>query len=384
MLQLQIADPNVSTGSVAVSWCLDHEVLKELANQGLHDPQIVIVVAPTEKYHISKESRRVVPLKDLMTYIECRSAGPNKIYALISFREPKDAREHYLSKEDGAYRNNVLDYDGESYSSRLIGQEDPDDIEAGNYKYLSEPLAINVPKGVFAPEPPKWEKAWVNLFFRSKTVDQCDYRRRRLFAYSIQLLIVGFNLLVRSLILLLGLLTGARDLSLKYLNPITYRWKDTFEIWESGSVFIKHQPEDDNAGEELAYIPPGYLLRSFWLAPLMPLFSIPVGLLVWFHHPYWALSILLIVFLALPVLLVTISYLATNGNGGRLFRKTWKYVTNLFTTDELWYLQQEDMQLITCNSDKSPTTYKSLPARKKTVRLRFQNLKTKVCKPFSV
>jgi hypothetical protein len=124
----------------------------------------VIVVAPTKNYHIKKESRKVVPLKDLMTYIECRAAGPSKVYGLITFREPKEAREHYLSKEDRAYQNNVLDYDGESYSSRLIGQESRDAIESGNYKYLSEPLTISVPKGVFAKDPPKWEKAWVNLF----------------------------------------------------------------------------------------------------------------------------------------------------------------------------------------------------------------------------
>lgn len=384
MLQLQIADPNVSTGSIGVSWCLDHEVLKELADQGLHDPQIVIVVAPTEKYHTSKESRRVVPLKDLMTYIECRASGPSKIYALISFREPKDAREHYLSKDGGVYQNNVLDYDGESYSSRLLGQEDRSDRESGNYKYLSEPIAITVPKAVFAKEPPKWEKPWVNLFFRSKVIDQCDYRRRRLFAYSIQLLIVGFNLFLRSLILLLGLLTGARSWSFRFLNPITYKLKETWEIWEGGSIFIRHQPEDEDPDEKLKYVPPGYLLRSFWLAPLMPLISIPVGLFYWTHHPYIATSILLGLFLVAPALLVLISYLATNGNGGRLVKKVWHGITNMFTSDELWYLNQEDMQLITCNTDKSPTTYKSLPARKKTVRLRFQNLKTKVCKPFSV
>lgn len=383
MLQLQIADPNVSSGSVGVSWCLDHEILKELAAKGLHDPQIVIVVAPTKHYHTAKESRKVVPLKDLMTYIECRVAGDNKIYGLISFMEPKKAREHYLVKEDGVYLNNVLDYDGESYSSRLLGQEDSDDIDSGNYKYLSEPLAISVPKGVFAPEPPKWEKQWVNLFFRSKVIDQCHYRKRRMFAYSVQLLIVGFNLLVRSVLLLLGLLTGARDLSLKYLNPISYRWKDVFEIWERGSIFIFRQPEDENPNEDLKYIPAGYLFRSFWLAPLMPLIAIPVLLLYWFGHPVWASGILLSLFLFLPALLVGTSYLAVNGNGGRIVKKVWGTVTNMFVSDELWYMQQEDMQLITCNTEKKPTTYNSIPAKRKTVRLRFQNLKTKVCKPFS-
>lgn len=184
--------------------------------------------------------------------------------------------------------------------------------------------------------------------------------------------------------MLLGLLTGARSWSLKFLNPITYKLRETWEIWEGGSIFIRHQPEDDNPNEELIYLPSSYLLRSFWLTPFMPLILIPVGLLYWFHRPYLATSILLLIFLVVPALLVVVSYLATNGNGGRLVKKAWKGITNMFTSDKLWYLQQEDIQFITCNTNKSPLTYKSFPARRKTIGLRFQNLKTKVCKPFSV
>lgn len=383
MLQLQIADGNISSGSVAVSWCLDHEVLKDLADQGLLDPQVVVVVAPTKNYHLSKESRRVVPLKDLMTYIECRAAGNSKIYGLISFRKPKEAREHYLAKEDGAYRNNVLDYDGEGYSSLLLGQEDNEDRTNGTYKYLSQPLEIEVPKAVFAPEPPQWEKPWVNMFFRQKVVDQCNYRRRRLFAYLVQPWIIGFNLLIRTILLVLGLLTGARNWSLKYLNPITYIWKDTWDIWEDGSIFIRHQPEDENPDVNLKIITPSYAVRSFWPTLFMPLFVIPIGLFLWYHHPVVASLIVFVPVLGV-LLACLVSYLVANGNGGKLLRKAWNGVTGLFESSELWYMQQDDIQLITCSKDKGPLTYKNLPARRKTIRLRFQNLKTKVCKPFSV
>ena len=383
MLQLQIADANVSSGSVAVSWCLDHEVLKELASQGLHDPQVVVVVAPTKNYHLSKESRKVVPLKDLMTYIECRAAGNNKIYGLVSFRKAKEAREHYLAKEDGVYRNNVLDYDGETYSSLLLGQEDREDRDNGTYKFLSQPLEIEVPKGVFAPEPPKWEKPWVNHYFRQKVVDQCHYRRRRLFAYLVQPFIVLFFSLVKSLILLAGLLTGARSLSLKYLHPLTYGWKDTFEIWEKGSLFVKHLPEDDVESTDLKFLTPSYALRSFWALLFMPLFSLPIVWLLLRHHPVIAGLIAFV-----PIFIIGIfclmAYLVSRGNASRLFKSAWEGLNNLFVSDKLWYLDQEEVQLITCTGDKGPLTYKNLPAKRKTVRLRFQNLKTKVCKPFSV
>jgi hypothetical protein len=384
MLQLQIADANISGGSVAVAWCLDHEVLNELAKKGVIDPQVIIVVAPTSNYHLSKESRKVVPLKDLMTYIECRASGKNKIYGLISMRQAKEAREHYLAKEDGAYRNNVLDYDGETYSSRLLGVEDEYDIEKKTYKYLSPPLEIEVPKGVFAPEPSAWEKNWVNHFFRQKVVDQCDFRRRRLFAYLVQPFIIGFFNLVRSVILLAGLLTGARNLSLKYLlHPLTYGLKDTFEIWEKGSLFIQHLPEDKAESTDLKFLTPSYAFRSFWALLFMPLFSLPIVWLLLRHHPVVA-GLIAFVPIFFIVLLCLIAYLISRGNASRLLNKAWDGLNNLLTSDKLWYLDQEEVQFITCTNDKKPTTYKSLPARRKTIRLRFQNLKTKVCKPFSV
>lgn len=384
MLQLQIADANISGGSVAVSWCLDHEVLKALADQGLVDPQVIVVVAPTKNYHISKESRKVVPLKDLMTYIECRASGKSKIYGLISMRKGKEAREHYLAKEDGAYRNNVLDYDGETYSSRLIGAEDDEDVRNGTYKMLSPPLEIEVPEAAFAPEPSAWEKVWVNHMFRRKVVDQCDFRRRRLFAYIVQPWIIFFQNLIRSFILLAGVLTGAKKLSLKYLfHPLTYGLKETFEIWEKGSIFIQRLPEDDTESTDLKFLTPSYAFRSFWALLFMPLFSIPIVWLALRHHPYIAGVIAAVPILTLMIFCL-MAYLVSRGNGSRLFKKAWDGVNNLLTTDKLWYLDQDEVQIITCNTDKKPLTYKNLPARRKTIRLRFQNLKTKVCKPFSV
>jgi hypothetical protein len=358
-------------------------VLKLLAEKGLPDPQVVVVVAPTKNYHLSKESRKVVPLKDLMTYIECRAAGDNKIYGLISFRKAKDAREHYLTKEDGVYLNNILDYDGETYSSNLIGQESYEDRQKETYRFLSQPLAIEVPKAVFAPEPPKWERPWVNHYFRQKVVDQCHYRRRRLFAYLVQPFIVLFFSLVKTLLLVLGLLTGARAWSTKYLHPLTYGLKDTFEIWEKGSYFVKHLPEDEEESTDLKFLTPTYALRSFWALLFMPLFSLPI---IWFllrHHPVIAglIAFVPIFFIGLFCL---IAYLISRGNANRLFKKAWDGLNNLLTSDKLWYMDQDEVQLITCSGDKGPLTYKNLPARRKTVRLRFQNFKTKVCKPFSV
>ena len=49
----------------------------------------------------------------------------------------------------------------------------------------------------------------------------------------------------------------------------------------------------------------------------------------------------------------------------------------------IWYLEQENTDLLVCSPDKKITSINDLPSNKKTIYLRFQDLKSKVCRPFS-
>lgn len=51
--------------------------------------------------------------------------------------------------------------------------------------------------------------------------------------------------------------------------------------------------------------------------------------------------------------------------------------------DALWYMDQEELEMLTCNPDRKAYTFSNLPNKKKTLGLRFSNLKSKVCRPFS-
>src|SRR5579864_7887910 len=115
MLQLQVASNDVSNGNLAVAWCVDAETLKTLADRNISDPQVVIITAPTEHYHPTKEYRKIVPLKDLMTYVEFKSSGPNKIWAFISVRKPKETKNRYLRREDGVFYTDLLQVDGSDF-----------------------------------------------------------------------------------------------------------------------------------------------------------------------------------------------------------------------------------------------------------------------------
>jgi len=394
MLELQITDNDVSTGSAQISWCLDVEMLKELADRGVKDPQLVIVVGSEGETHdIRKEVRKVVPLKDLMTYMEFRSAGKNRVWGVVSYLSKKQARSRYLTKEDGRFSTDVVDCDGEQYAPWLLALESAEAQQAEQYKSLSTPIPVEVPKEIFAKEPAVWEKNWVNHFFRNKVVDQCDFRRRRLFAYLVQPFLIGGKMLGTFIVLLAGLLTGARSWSIKYLlRPLTYSPVDAGNIWNNGTIFIRHQKEDDEPGfpSHFNQPTPWYFIRSFWPLPFMPVFVITAALLAYFHKFQQLIVLGGVIggaFLLVLAIIVAMCY------GGKMFFWTPK-VPKFFVwlldkilgepDNELWYLKPEEQELIVCSEKKSHLTYKQIPARRKTVRLRFQNLKSKVCRPFSL
>jgi hypothetical protein len=165
MLELKVASRDVTNGNIAISWCVDPAAVQYLAASKLNDPQVVIVVAPTENYHARREYRKVVPLKDLMTYLECRTAGENQIRAFISTKSKKDSRGRYLAREDGFYKTDILTEDGKEWSHIFHGTYESHTTENGEQEkvYVRHPdlpaptMLVNVPAGVFAKEPAKWE-----------------------------------------------------------------------------------------------------------------------------------------------------------------------------------------------------------------------------------
>jgi hypothetical protein len=51
--------------------------------------------------------------------------------------------------------------------------------------------------------------------------------------------------------------------------------------------------------------------------------------------------------------------------------------------DYLWYMDPEEMAAIVCSGVKKPLKVSDLPSKKRTLKLRFQELKSQVCKPFA-
>jgi hypothetical protein len=354
MFEIKVADTDVSGGTIPVSWCLDVETLKKLSDDSIRDPQVVIVTAPVNNYARNKEYRQVFPLKDLMGYVEFRSAGENKIWAFISGKKAKDAKNEYLSKSQGKYITDILESDNSGWSWIFHANRTPD---GKCYPaFGAEPLTVNVPTGVFAPEPSEMEKVWVNHFFKDKCVDQCEFRRRRMFAYGLQPLLMLGQLVVRSFFLLAALLYGSKKISaMPLLHPLRHDMGDVLDTVYGRSIFF----------------------HRWWTVPFMPIILILITLISVSGKAPVIFALLATIGLVVGI----VAFFATESYVGVIdwIKKKLEGDPN----EPLWYVDQNEIDMLTCSPSRKPFTFKTLPAKKKTLSLRFNDIKSKVCRPFS-
>ena len=98
-------------------------------------------------------------------------------------------------------------------------------------------------------------------------------------------------------------------------------------------------------------------------------------------HLLTAFAVAVVVF----ALILSLVLFFASGFIGRVWSSISTWLVARKAQEEMpWYLDQEEMDLITCNPDiKNRTSLKGLPAKRRTIRLRFQDLKSRMCRPFS-
>lgn len=369
MLELHVADTDVTTGSISVGWCVSLDTLKELADNGIKNPVVVLVTSPEGEYSQGKQWRTVVPLKDLVGYVEFRSAGKNNIWGFIT-ENKRSAQNHFLetSSVTGNYSYSVLNHDATDWyrnpnfsTTAILEFNQLNAIKEELLGRLSKPVSVMVPEGIFAPEPAEWEKAWVNHYLgRNRPVDQCDFRRRRLFAYTVQLVLMFFGIMARLLITLFSSIMGLRGFTLQHvLHPMSHSLFDADELLQGGTWFIGR---GDN------------VFLNWIRLPLIPV-AYPIYAILYCTHAFVPVIFGVLVFGLVAAFILL---------GAYLVEKLTRHVIDKEKIDTAWYLNKEEMSYLVCNNDAvKATTIQDLPFAKRTVRLHFQNIKSKICRPFS-
>lgn len=355
MFELHVTDTNVSTGSIAVGWCLDKETLEALHEAGNKNPQVVLAIAPAgDDYNHSREVRKVVPLKDLVAYLEFKRAGKMNIWGFISkTNKPKDVQDQWLSKNSrNEYRCDILNPTGRTYNPEDDMWDPQDRLDSAS------PVTVEIPPQAFAKEPPVWEQRWVNDWFKTNPVDQCAFRRRRLFAYTVQPPLTVLMSILKMFLTVIAVLYGARDLSPTIPFHPYATLADAIDQLDNGTVFI------------------GRGKSTFWnwiRLPFMPFIALSAATIVGLMYVHGTLFSLLMGLLGLAAIGI--------GVVGSVFGYA-KYL-NWLESQDAWYLDDNEVNLIVCSNDKKPLTLDQLPSHHRTLRLRFRALKSQVCRPFA-
>ena len=392
MLKLIIGEEGkTQSATVPVRWCVDKETLENLVKIiEVLNPHILLVVVSDKK----EISRQLAPLDQLVEYIQFQRPGANKVFATIVWSDKKTEKERkknlwnrFLKKDDGDYSTTLI-YNGE-FEKELLKSIEFAEVE------------VVIPKELFAKEPPAWEKRWVNMWFETRPKDQCQYRRRRILAYTIQPPIVLFwlifakiipRLVVAVIFLILGFWFDFEDKKTKNFTWNPKKWKPIlnlkpiFHPWNYGfeDLFSKEFKDFADGAGPLIIAASAYII------------IIVITIYLFISGLRWLLN-----FVLKPIKpVIKAIYAATLqrffGFSDKMISKiikrmsqnhkeaTQTTIDKMFREKASAILQEYDRKnyqdILVCQEGLS-ANLSSLPKEKKTIHLRYMDLKSKVCKP---
>lgn len=391
MLNLIVSNPTVQSGTVPLSWCVDKATLQALAQRDAKDLMLLLVICRkgTELNSTMRESHeiRVVPLRDLMTFISFNKPGEYRIFARIVWShthgddDPRDAMlrtSPYCLFNGRTYRDDWAEQTkdpvrwDEAWFERHHGQNAKD-------LALAAELDLVVPAECFAPEPPEWEQRWVNWIFSRKPADECGYRKLKwFFAIPFQWIFFALIYLFRAVATLGSIaLLAWRGLDFRPLyQPLAV---DTDFIWRNADepLLLLSDEKEPHRFFRWTFIP----LAPLWVGILAgviatsPKIGFASGLLA-------ALAILGCVSLGIAIvgLIRTVNWLlAKPPERAGLAAEA----AESAPPPTPWYLRDEELHLIECSTAPRPLKVADLPKNRRTIHLRFTELKADVCRPFA-
>jgi hypothetical protein len=232
----------------------------------------------------------------------------------------------------------------------------------------------------FAPKPRDYKL--VQYWYDTKPLDQCHHRKRRFVAYLLTLTVLPLMQIAK----VLGFMFGNVVVGLTLIN-----WRSIFKPFTYGAYcgqrYWKVSDYADKNG--------GIKAKKWWRALLNWRLIIIYGLLAYsltilfaYIAPYLLPLLAILSCLALLVFLAVVIIYLLNKSGStsasRRFGRMRKTEQKLKKKNELLRQRQNrELEQIACYLLPEEISYATLPKEKKTVHLRFQHLKSTVCRPFA-
>lgn len=240
-------------------------------------------------------------------------------------------------------------------------------------------IDVEVDEALFAPEPAQWKKILVSRCFGNKGVDQCGFRKRLILSLIIEMIVQLFGVVVRPICLILVVLFACRSIPWKMIFSIrpTALWTD------SGSSFWFTDKEGRERDGWIAICNPVTALALAAIAFLVP--AIFFGIFNIRAHKGMSEEVYPIVgwgwwqtFFVINISAVGLGLVAIS-----LYWLVRKLVVHTSRDQDLKLSSVEMQQLQSQSSIPINLRWEAIPTEAKTLSLRFNHLKTKVCKPFA-
>lgn len=268
-------------------------------------------------------------------------------------------------------------------------------------------LGVVVPEEMFAKSPPRWMQ-WLGNFYNweKAAVDQCHLRKRALitlstlpFVLTAKLLfyvVVGGIMQLGNLIMLsLAFLCTARDINYEpFRHPISCRPTDVWDgvknfYWFDKKVvkqeILNEGKENERTVEVVEYeersplffviSPPVVALLSVIGVVLYLIFDAKLFIYAGVGAAFVIGVLFLIGSLFSPLFSPIKSYFDNRADERRRKQRE--------ATEKRAEMLRHDLELLACDGRTRDVSVSSLPKSRRTVGLRFQETKSKVCRPFA-
>lgn len=398
--------PVVQSPSIPVRWCVDEETRKVLAGKGVINPHVLLVTI----YDSMEKDRQLVPLENVMTYVQFQSPGPNTIAATIVWAEDGNKNtlwKKFLKKEDGAFETDLV-YPS---SGNFVGEELENSCG-------EDSVEVFVPEGLFAQKPFDWN--YVNYGFSREPKDQCEFRKRRIYSYTLKPFFEAFKFVSLWVIGFLGVLImlsiGVRPSRINWRILFFHPWVSLklYAVWDN--FYLKHRyPREawyylqkhwkTTKYETLVLFTPWVSLPAVWII-LYVFFLImanshqvelPAGGKTT-EFASWEKARFLVPFYATLILWATVNIVCFFIDLFRIvFFKLDDYISS---KKPAWEKERKEriakegeefaskyfskeFEPVFCEQGDLQADITALPEAKRTIFLRFLDLKSRVCRPFA-
>lgn len=419
---------------VPVRWCISKELASQLQEADVQYPFMLLVITNGS----NEMGRYVVPLMREMTYIRFSRPGINMVHAtvvwknnntrssdlpnrklldtrdranvIISYRLGYDAllaqREVIDAmipetdiigeiEELQARRAKIIELLNEEFNKPYDSARLYESIDGVNRSTQETTLRVDVPAVMFAKEPPRIMKWFGTRYpiWNKAAVDQCHLRRRALITAATLPIVAPFVLLVALFATVINfsaatvlLVSGRRGIDFRPLrHPLTYAPAYAWDELGPSVWFMKKNTisylDDDNVPRHATI----YSRRSVVIRGINP-FTVGIAVIggciisVLLNSLLWILAC--VGALLMGVLLATLFI--------RFFPDSWwerrkqrRKERQKAKMAELRAKRTEQLQQLACNTLPRPVNVAALPPEQQTIRLRFNQLKAKVCKPYA-